>query len=162
MSDPTTVSKPEEAVPAAPSVSRRKIHPSRFKLAEQVVNTHCIVVEEGVPFDAMKEPSYWSHIANRLRPGDEIKVRTDDGAYAATLYVKEVAHQAARVVPVWYVSLSEVDVLPADTEYEVRYAGPIHKHRVIRKKDNAIIESGIDSKVAAYAAMAVHAKQMAA
>lgn len=145
-----------------PTVSRRKIHPSRFKLADLVVNTHCIVVEAGVPFEAMSEPSYWSNIASRLRPGDEIKVRTDDGAYAATLYVKDVSHQAARVIPVWHVSLSEVAALPANVDYEVEWAGPHHKFRIIRKSDRAVIQTGFDNKEAAYAAAAGHAKQMAA
>jgi hypothetical protein len=152
----------EPTVSTAPAASKRKIHPSRFKLAEHVVNTHCIVVEQGVPFEAMSDPAYWSHIASRLRPGDEIKVRTDDGAYAATLLVKDVAHQAVRVVPVWYVSLSEVAELPANAEYEVAWAGPHHKFRITRKKDNAVIQSGFDNREAAIAAMATHIRDMAA
>lgn len=147
---------------AEQTVSKRKIHPARFKLAEHVVNTHCIVVEAGVPFEALSDPAYWSHIANRLLPGDEIKVRTDDGAYAATLYVKDVAHQAARVVPVWHLSLAEVAELPANADYEVEWAGPHHKFRIIRKKDKVVIQSGFENKPAALAAMAGHIRQMAA
>lgn len=141
---------------------RRTIHPSRFKLAEQVVNTHCIVVENGVSFEAMKDPAYWAHVARQLRPGDEIKVRTDDGAYAALLYVKDVSHQAARVVPVWHIDLSKAETLPTNEEYQVAYAGPHHKWRIVRKSDKAIIQHGFESEQAANVAMASHIQAMAA
>lgn len=151
----------ETAVTAEPKRSP-KIHPTRFKLAEIVVNTHCVVVEAGTPFDALKEPSYWSHVARMLRPGDEIKVRADDGAYAAHLFVKDVAHQSALVVPLWHLDLSKVEELQTADEYEVEWAGPHHKFRVIRKKDKTVIQSGFDNKQAAIAHMAGHIRSMAA
>ena len=152
----------EQNTVAEPAVSKRKIHPSRFKLAELVVNTHCIVVEGGTPFEAMSEPSYWSHVARQLRPGDEIKVRCDDGAFAATLYVKDVGSQAAVVIPVWYADLNKVHALPAADEYKVEWAGPHHKHRIIRKKDDVVMQSGFDNKDAAIAAMATLIRAKAA
>jgi hypothetical protein len=152
----------EKTVTAEPAVSKRKVHPSRFKLAELVVNTHCIVVEGGTPIEAMSEPSYWSHVARMLRPGDEIKVRCDDGAYAATLYVKDVGSQAAVVIPVWHADLNKVEALPAVDEYKVEWAGPHHKHRIIRKSDGVVMQSGFDNKDAAYAAMATLTRAKAA
>ena len=152
----------EQNTVAEPAVSKRKVHPSRFKLAELVVNTHCIVVEGGTPFEAMSEPSYWSHVARQLRPGDEIKVRCDDGAFAATLYVKDVGSQAAVVIPVWYADLNKVHALPAADEYKVEWAGPHHKHRIIRKKDDVVMQSGFDNKDAAIAAMATLIRAKAA
>lgn len=151
----------EQAVTAEPRRSP-KIHPSRFKLAEHVVNTYCITVEPGTPVDALQDPAFWSHVSKMLRPGDEIKVRTDDGAYAALLFVKDVAHQSALVVPLWHIDLSKVEELQAADEYEVEWAGPHHKFRVIRKSDRTVIQAGFDNKQAAIAHMAGHIRSMAA
>jgi hypothetical protein len=152
----------EPIVTTEPTTPKRKVHPTRFKTAEHVVREWSVVAEAGTKFEELSNPGYWSHVAKLLSPGNIIHIHTDDCTFYARLYVKDVAPLSARVVPLEHLDLTVVERLEAPEEYEVEWAGPHHKHRIIRKKDRAVIQPGFESREAALAAMASHVRQMAA
>jgi hypothetical protein len=145
--------------------SKKKIHPSRLKLVAHVVNDWSVVAEAGTPYEAVRDdPAYWAHIASKLRPGDIIHVRTDDSAYYARLYVRAAEKLAARVIELEFKDFSKLsaETLPAGNEFEVEWAGPHHKYRIVRTKDRVAVQTGFDNKERAIEAMVTHVKTMAA
>ena len=136
--------------------SKRKILPARFKAEAQVANDWSAVVEAGTAFDQVKDdPAFWSHVQRFVRVGDIIHVRADDGAYYARLYVRATGAQGLTVEVLEYHDFSKLKtVSDDDAEFDVEWAGPHHKFRIVRKADKAVVQSGFDTKPAAIAAMA--------
>lgn len=145
--------------------SKNKLLPSRLQVASHVVNEWSAVAEAGVPYDHIRDdPAYWAHIASKLRPGDIVHVRADDSAFYARLYVRSAERTAARMIELEYKDFSKLGEVPKSqsAEFEVEWAGPHHKWRVVRVKDKTPVQTGFDNKERAIEAMVNHAKAMAA
>lgn len=140
----------------------RKIHPSRFKLATHVRNVWSIVPEDGTAYEEILEPSYWTHIAERLRPNDRIEVFAEDGSYFAELIVRSSTRLSAKVQELRKVQLGEVEGASPMSGFDVMWRGPHHKHAVIRLKDKVPLQTGFDTREAAVAWLAVNIRNLAA
>jgi hypothetical protein len=145
----------------AVKLQSKKVLPARFSLATHVVNEWSVVAEAGTTFEQIKDdPAYWAHVANKLRAADIIHVRSDDSAYYARLYVRSVEKMAANVIVLEFHDFSNLVEMPAsiDAEYRVEWAGPHHKFRVVRLKDNMAVQTGFLTKEAAILAMVGQSK----
>lgn len=140
----------------------RKIHPSRFKLAETSRNVYMIVPEDGTPFDSLLEPSYWSHIADKLRPTDRIEVIAEDGSYFAELLVRSQGRMTAKVSVLRKVDLDPPEAASQTLGFDVQWKGPHHKHAVVRLSDKSIMQGSFDTKEMALAWLALNARTLAA
>jgi hypothetical protein len=142
----------------------RKLHPLRFKAAEQARTTYSIVPEDGTPYADLFKPVYWSHIASRLRPGDRIEVTAEDMSYVAELMVLAAERQAASVVELRKNEIApQATLLPSvEAAYRIEFKGPHLKWCVIRIADQHRIREQCDSRALAYEWLASHSKALAA
>jgi hypothetical protein len=98
-----------------------------LKLAETVRNVYQITVPPDTKAEALLAPTYWSHVASKLRMGDRIEVLASDASWCAELRVMEVGRSAsfgARVAFVHEpVQLKNDTPLPALNDYEAKPYG---------------------------------------
>jgi hypothetical protein len=134
----------------------RKLMPSRFKQADQARNVWVSIPEEGTTYEDLFAPEYWSHISEKMRQGDLIEVRPEDGSYFALLYAVAVQRQAAAVIEIVKKDLSTDPVNMPLTESGVRveWKGPVRKWAVIRTKDNQIVSDKHEVRLTADTAAA--------
>lgn len=104
---------------------------------------------EGTTVENLLNPEFWSHIAAKLQPDDQIWVTPADRNFVAHLLVVDCTNLSARMQ---VLSHHEIDPVSAheDDRYEVKWGGPKHKWRVLRKSDAAVVEHGFASRGAAY------------
>lgn len=125
----------------------------RFKPAEDQRNVWVVRPESGVALESIVgDESYFAHIAKVLRPSDRIEVIPDDGSYFAILYVVNAMPVAAKTVVLQKIDLQSM--VPAEElpeGYDVQWAGPHHKFRVLRKRDNVVLKKELPSQSAARA-----------
>lgn len=78
-----------EKAPAPAEVKRlqRKLNITRIQLAGYLHNTFDATVERGTVIDDLKDPSYWSNVAQQFKPLDHIKVTAEDGTWGAYLRI---------------------------------------------------------------------------
>ena len=115
----------------------------RFRGGDFVRSIYSVTPENGTPDEALLNPAYWAHVAKHLRSGDKIEVLAEDGSYYAEFLVAGANATGALVRELAH---KRFDALPAQVidegEYEIRWSGPVNKHRVIRKSDKAILAEG--------------------
>lgn len=140
----------------------RKLHASRFGLAEHKRRIFSIVPEHGTEFEEVLKPSFWSHIAVNLRISDRIEVLAEDGSYFAELIVRDAGNLFASVGVLRKIDLDPVNSGEGSDGHEVAWKGPHRKFAVIRKSDDAIVKDGFDAKPAALAWLAGNIKSLAA
>lgn len=144
------------------TLDKRSLRESRFTPADQVRNTWSVVPEEGTPMEALMEPAYWVHVARKLRPGDIIEVRAEDGAWFARLYVQATQRLSAKVALLDKHVFEDVAAEDAGGDFEVMWKGPHHRHSVIRKSDRKTLQHGFESREAAFLWLANNMKALAA
>ncbi len=125
-----------------------KLNPSRMKGAEYERTVYVATVEFGTTKDDMKDPAFWSHVSNKLKPWDRIEVRSDDGTFFAEYLVLASERTWAKVHMLSYTSLTSAEVSQTQAaiendEFEVRWRGPHLKFSVIRKADDAVLKDGM-------------------
>lgn len=143
----------------------RKLIVPRFKNAEfeRVIYQAC--PENGVTFEDVCQPEFWSHVAEKLKPMDRIEVLAEDGSYFAELLVVDAGRLFAKVAVLRFVELASLDV-PEDlastlAEFKVEFKGPTLKHCVIRQSDKQVVQEGIQRKADAEAWIREHLKAIA-
>lgn len=140
----------------------QKIHPSRFKPADTARNIWVIVPEAAVKYEDILDPTYWAHIAARLRPMDRIEVFAEDGSYWAELLVISAVRLSAKVIELRKQELSPSDASAGANDFVVQWKGPHHKHAVVRLKDKQALQTGFETKEDAMAWLASNSKSLAA
>jgi len=143
-------------------VKIRRLHPTRMKAAEYNRTVYQVVPEDGTAFDEVKEASFWTHVAGKLRIGDRLEVMPEDGTYFAELIVRATNRQGAQIGVLRKVDLDPVVTESVLTDYTVDWRGPHHKFGVIRIRDKTIVEKGFDTKEQATAWLATNARSLAA
>lgn len=143
----------------------RQLPPARLKGREFANQDHAATVEQGTTVEDLKRPEFWSHVAPKLRPYDEIRVSVDDGTFYARLLVLSVGRNWAKTHVLENHTLTSKDVDMTQAEgydgYEVKYRGAHCKFSVIRKADSTVIHEGMTSKAEAETWLAGHLKQLA-
>jgi len=97
--------------------------------------------------EVLLDPKFWVHVSKRLKPGDHIEVLAETMEWAADLIVREAGDFGAKVA--FYhgpVKLANDAAIDAPEEFEVKWAGPSAKFRVIRKADNKVLREEFPSK----------------
>jgi len=129
------------------------INASRFGLAEHKRNVWHAVLPAGDAYESVFDPTYWAHVAGKMRPGDEIILINDQMTIRAHLVVKAVDRMFAQVVEVSKVDLASQTASPeviADYVVEVKWAGPHDKFRVerVRNGRREVLQAGMDKDAA--------------
>ncbi len=94
-----------------------------------------VILPGGVPESWLKDPFFWTHVAKRLVPFDEVQVIPEDGSWIAEYYVVQTGDNWARLVQASKTVLESVatedEQLPKD--YEVKFQGPVVGWAILRK-----------------------------
>lgn len=126
----------------------RQLLPMRLGLAEYKRNTWCVYPENGVTFEEVMNPDFWSHVAKQMKPGDRVEVWAEDGTWWAELLVRDT-----RALAVLMGVISKIDFKSArepkknaKPPYYVDWKGPHRKFAVVRDADNEVIKDGFAVK----------------
>lgn len=148
-----------------PNAPRRTLTEARFQFARSAWNIWDVVPDVDTTVEQLADPAYWTNVAQKLSPWDEIIVRAEDGSYLAKFVVVECGQRYARVklLPGYPLMLQvaepdAVDSLPND--YAIKWMGPHSKYAAIR--DGAKLRDGFSSKGSAQAWLRDHLRVMAA
>ncbi len=127
----------------------QQLNPARIKGAEYERTVWVVTVEKGTKLEHMQNPSFWSHVSNKLRPWDHIEVRSDDGTIYAEFLVLACDRTWAKVHKLRFESLTTSDVSQTQAameEFELEHRGPHLKWGVIRKSDRAVLKENLQTK----------------
>lgn len=124
-----------------------QINPMRVKLAEVDRQDWVATAEMGTTLEQIVEPSYWAHLASRLKPYDHIEVRVDDGIWLAQLLVKEAGRNWAAVLMLQSYKLETADVAQTrSSKYKIDWKGPHLKFCVIRLEDGERLQEQMSKR----------------
>lgn len=108
-------------------------------------------IPQGTPYEEVLAPEYWAFHGNTLRAGDHIECEEEGGAFYAHLQVRQTGINAVTVREVYAKHFDqEEDAGEPEAPFDVQWAGPRAKWRVIRVSDGHIVKSGIEDKAVAY------------
>jgi hypothetical protein len=106
--------------------------------------------------DALK-PEYWAHVAHRLqqnaltgqpdRSGAIIRLRTEDHAFFAMLYVRAVRKEALDVALIGEPTYFGPKGAAKSEKYDIRWNVGARGYDVVRKSDGAIVGRAADLKL---------------
>lgn len=124
-----------------------------FREAAYCFTAYAATVESGVTLEDCKNPEFWMHVADRLRPSDEISVYAADQTFYAKLLVLSTNRVSARVAVIAFVDLTtetqDEGLGPELAKYDISWAGPSYKWRVVHKASKEVIKDGFDNEAAA-------------
>lgn len=108
---------------------------ARFGLADESSNRWRVDVPMGVtPEQLLKDESYWRHVSQFLRPGDEITCMPDNMAWKLVLHVCGAGRLWAHVSQQALYSLEALgSKVPLPSIYDVKFQGSHHKWSVLRE-----------------------------
>ena len=140
----------------------KKLAPYRIQIQAQAYNTWCVTPEPGTTFEEVLRPEYWCNVlklpTGELRPWDRVVVRDEAFDWCAELVIVDTGSGWAKVKTVTHTVFDHLGdahlgelarASDKTTEYEIKYAGPIDKHVVIRLADKQKLKNGM-SKVEAH------------
>lgn len=136
---------------------------NRFKLSEHVRQFwHVTPRPEDAP-ESLLDPKWWVHVARNLKVGDRIEVLAENREWFAEAICLDAGVWGAKVAfthgPM---KLTNDATIEAPDEYEIKWAGPSAKFRVIRKKDNKVLKDECQTKEEAASWVKSHKNAMAA
>lgn len=138
-----------------------KLHAGRFSEAEAAQLRYFVNPEPGTEIKTLLEPSFWAHVAPKLRPYTEITAVPDDNAWYARFLVLFATSNEAKVVLIAEAQLESFEPSDPEDEYEIKWRGGA-KFGVIKKADGEVVKDGFPNKEEARAFLTQHAKSLAA
>lgn len=132
--------------------------PTQLREAEHYRTTWQLTVDKDETRQSILEPTFWAHVASRLRPQARIEVLSADGAWFSELIVRSIGPTGARPTEARVTELRHVDLDAADkahreaapdSTFEAVWKGPGAKWAVMRKGDKQLLVSGLENKQAA-------------
>lgn len=151
----------EKSLPAEIKPVRALVE-SDMQLAEFNTVRYRVTPKSGVLPGDLLQPEYWSHVARKLSPLTEIRAICQDGSWMADYIVLNSGMNWAKVMKIGEWQLQDSSPTPTAAGYETEWAGPVHKHRVVRtvagRKD--ILQHGFATDMAASAWLAEHLKAL--
>lgn len=136
--------------PEAPVKAKRE--PLKILRAPTRANVRRIEWDVIVPiettFDDLLDPTFWGHVAGSTFNGpiNYVNVHWEDKTKLAHLYVTDYSSTFAKMEVLEKWTFGKTLKMPRPEIYQVDWAGPESKHRVIRKADSQLIRDGFKSK----------------
>lgn len=131
-----------------PTKENRTIHPQSFKLADGCFVRYSIFPDHGTTLKEMLKPSYWSHIASKLRTMDRLNVASADGTWIAELYVHRADTTTAKVSVLSEYKFDADVETSSDGDLESGWKGPVNGWCVWRKSDDVYVAKNLPDKKA--------------
>ena len=126
------------------------LNPSGLDLAEQKRHVWSVVSAFGTTKADIENPSYWAHVAGRLRPKARIEVHAEDDSFYAEYMVTSCDKTWAKLVNLIYIDLTKSVITDEQAQgindaYEIIFRGP-KKWSVVRKSDRSVLQEGLHSR----------------
>lgn len=123
-------------------------------LSEQLRQDWVLLVPEGHAPDDLLDTGYWAHVAQRFQQFDRIEARAETGEWLAELLVVRCGRNWASVKMLALHELNEATkVAGVAAKHFVKWRGAVHKWCVLRISDQQVIQTGLDSRLAAESAL---------
>lgn len=121
-----------------------------IRLAEHEFQRHGLTAPEGTVPDDLENPAFWPNVANRLRPGDEVRVVDHDFQWLAYVFISFCNGLDVRAKVIMGTDLAVEGDVPDDlgSDFECKLKGP-RRWCLVRKSDGEIIKEGIATKAEA-------------
>jgi hypothetical protein len=161
MSDKTPPKKPADAKDEAPRTITA-LGADRWQLLEHRNPGGWCCVPHGTTVEDLLAPAFWAHVARHLRPSTTLQVHWDDGTRFCELYVLAAGRNWASMSLLRDHELTKPHIPAKANSYDVSFNGPVDKFRVTRRPDNAVIQAGFDSELAARRWLEEYLRKLAA
>ena len=118
------------------------LSPHALKLAEHTFTSYVVTVPQRIAFEATLVPSFWRNIQERLRVGDQIRLRAEDNSWIADVLVAAKSGVGVRIetLPGFPIRLDGAWKQAADTgHYYVNFLPNTKRYGVIRHEDAALV-----------------------
>lgn len=142
-----------------------KILEKSFSQADYARQSFVARPAAGTPISDVMSNDYWSHVARKINPHDIIEVVPEDGAYYAKLLVLGRGNLWVKVYQLEYVEIEANTEKVGESDikkFDVAFAGPHDKWRVVRKTDKLVVEKNFQSREDAEKWLGEHIKELAA
>lgn len=138
--------------------------PNHLRESEYIRTQWSVPVDEKTTLTEVVSPSFWAHVAKRLRQWDVIEVRPADATWFARLMVRSVGPAGPVLAVLEHHEFTdrkkpEAKAKPkAETasDYDVKFSGGSDKWRVVRKADKEVVAKGLETREAADEALEAH------
>ena len=108
-----------------------------------------VTVPQGTLVADLLDPSFWAHVAARLKPNMRLEVVPEDREYYAELFVVAADVNRASVVLMRQVRLEAESLPQAESGFDLKFRGPNYKWSVVRRSDKKVVNDGFEEKAAA-------------
>lgn len=136
---------------------------NRMQSAEYARNSWHVTPATGDKPDELLDPKYWVHVCKSLKACDRIEVLSEDRTWYGEAIVLDAGTWGAKVAwsvgPVPLVNSATVESVE---DFEVKWAGPSARYRVIRKADGRVLKEQCQTQEEATTWIKSHRKAMAA
>lgn len=143
MAEAKTAIEPEKKV--------YKLKPTRLHLGEAKIRQWAAEIEEGTPYEALFDATYWDVHGYKFAMYDEIRCIPDEGNYIAWLVVTGTGGVGGtRVQEISKIAIGATQQAPTlASQYRIKFAGPHHKWRVERIADSHVEATNFENEVSA-------------
>ena len=133
-----------------------------LQLAEYVRSVHYLWAPTNATIEQVTDIKCFVHIANKLKPNDEIIIRAEDDTFYARVLVRVVRHLDVIVTVLEYFQMKESVDATGDSEYDVSYINGRYKWGFKRKGSSEWILKEMQTEQEALVALNDHRKALAA
>lgn len=133
-----------------------------LQLAEYIRSVHYLWAPPGITLEQATDVRSFAHIAAKLKPNDEIIIRSENDDYYARVLVRFVRNYDVSVTVIEKVTLKPEKITGEDTEFEVSYINGRYKWGFKRKGTSDWIAKEIPTEQQAMNALEDHRKALAA
>lgn len=125
----------------------KRISEADFQLSESAQCFFTVTAPVGATREDLLEPGFWVHVTGRLRAMSELTVIAQDCSWYAKLLCLYAQGQEVQMRELGFWPIDAVEQLGIETDkFAVRWAGPTHLWRIIRKDDNVIMQKGFKTR----------------
>jgi len=131
-----------------------------LQLKETTQNAYTAEPPAGTSREDVMDPSFWMHVATRLRPKTEVTVLPQDGAFYMKVFVRYADRTSARIHELDYQELQIVTAEEVENRlFDIGFNSG-NLFFVYRKADSAVLQAKFQAKEEAAAWMSEHMKAM--
>ena len=123
--------------------------PGRLKLMEHAHNFWSVHAPSGAIPDDVSKSDFWSLMSAKLRPYDRFEVLADDGTWLVSGMILSCSRNWAEIFVRETLELGKASDPSVSATLKAEWKGPEHKWCVIRIKDGAMLQEGLETSIAA-------------
>ena len=133
-----------------------KLLENRFGLTEHMQQSWFVTAPDAHTIEDILDVHYWTNVANKLRPFDEIKVASESGKFLLILHVAAIAKASAKVelLHKYEFKAPKEAIESRGANYVAKWRGPYGKWGVLRLSDSTLMRDKFPNEEDAWAYIA--------